>query len=90
MAEKFSVSTSAELYQALEELCQRRGQSRSQLIEKLLREHPMVRREVRRQRREQEPPPRRRDPDELHALARAARRRWTRRAQAGEVAFLDR
>lgn len=90
--EKFSVSTSSELFEALERLRRRRGQPRSDLVEMLLREHPLVRREIRAQ-RGQGPRARGkkgRASEELRALARAARRQWDKREAAGEVALLDR
>jgi hypothetical protein len=87
--ERFSISTSEELFEALETLRQQRDQQRSDLVEMLLREHPMVRREIRRARREARTK-RGRDPAELSALARSARRQWDKREAAGEVSFLDR
>lgn len=86
-SEKFSISTSRELFEALEVLSERRGQSRSDLIEMLLREHPLVEREIRTQRRGRR---RERSPEELDGLVRTARRQWEKRETAGEVAFLDR
>lgn len=91
-AKKFSISTTQELFDALEELRDRRGQGRSDIIEMLLREHPMVDQEIARRRMEQGPPgsKKERSPEELRALARTARRQWAKRQASGEVAFLDR
>ncbi len=91
-SEKFSISTSRELFEALEGLAEARGQSRSDLIEMLLREHPMVEDEIRRRRGRprQAAAKRGRSPEELAGLARAARRQWEKKEDAGEVAFLDR
>lgn len=91
-AEKFSVSTTSELFDALEALRERREEDRSSLIEILLREHPVVRREIRRQRRTETGPAtkRGRDDEEVRGLARSARRQWEKREARGEVEFLDR
>lgn len=89
MSEKFSVSTSRELFEAIEALKERRDEDRSSLIEVLLREHPMVERQIRRD-RDRTAHERSRDPEELKALARSARRQWDKREERGEVAFLDR
>ncbi len=89
-SEKFSISTSQELFEALEELCEARGEDRSSLIEMLLREHPMIQRQIRRRR---DLPSRRgqgRRFETVQALARTARRQWEKREDRGEVAFLDR
>lgn len=90
MTEKFSVSTSEELFEALEGLRERRGEDRSRLIETVLREHPMVRREIHRQRSSGLPCKGERRSEEIEALARTARRQWALREDEGEVAFLDR
>lgn len=91
-ARKLSISLSAELFEAVEALSQRREEGRSSLLEMLLREHPMIRAEVKRQRRAGSPrlASKGRDPTELAALARTARRQWEKREAAGEVAFRDR
>lgn len=91
-SEKFSVSTSQELFEALEALREDQGRDRSSLIEMLLREHPLVRGEIRRRRQRDRHPRRKRDRDdvEIDGLARAAKRQWDKREADGEVAFLDR
>lgn len=90
--QKFTISTTPELFEAIEALREERGQERSALIEMLLREHPMVEDAIRRRRGQQARPGRRRPGrrDELRALASTARRQWEKRESAGEVAFLDR
>lgn len=90
--EKFSISTTGELFDALERLRDRRGEDRSSLVEMLLREHPMVRREIQRGRRRRDSTwtKKGRDVEEIRALARSARRQWEKREGSGEVAFLDR
>lgn len=90
--QKFTISTTPELFEAIEALREARGQDRSALIEMLLREHPMVRKEIQRQRGQDTRPGRRRAGrrHELRALAGTARRQWEKRESAGEVAFLDR
>lgn len=90
--EKFSVSTSRELFDALETLRSRREEDRSSLIEMLLREHPMVRDQIQRERRKGRGPrtKRGRERTDIETLARIARRRWQEREAAGEVAFVDR
>lgn len=91
-AEKFSISTTQELFEALERLREDRDQDRSSLVEMLLREHPMIEREIQRARRRDRPTDRERgrDPEEIEALARSAKRQWEKREEDGEVAFLDR
>lgn len=90
--EKFSISTSEELFEALESLREDRDQDRSSLVEMLLREHPMVEDEIRRKRHRRKRPrtTKRRDREELDALTRTARRQWAKREETDEVAFLDR
>lgn len=85
-AEKFSISTSPELFEALEALAEDRDQDRSSLIEMLLREHPMVEDEIRRRRGRGRPRAKRgRDEKELDLLARTVRSRWQRRKAREEV-----
>lgn len=85
-AEKFSISTSPELFAALEAVADRRDQDRSSLIEMLLREHPLVEQEIRRRRGRGVPRGRRgRDERELDLLARTIRTQWERRKEQGEV-----
>lgn len=89
-SEKFSISTSPELFEALQALAERRDQDRSSLIEMLLREHPMVEAEIRRGRgRRRRPGTKRgRDEQELVLLGRVARAQWDERAERGEVEIL--
>lgn len=91
-SEKFSISTSEELFDAIERLRASRGQGRSDLLEMLLREHPMIEREIQRQRQKAAAAEtkRGRNPEEITGLARAARRQWEKKEDAGKVAFLDR
>lgn len=90
-SEKFSISTSPELFEALEALAERRDQDRSSLIEMLLREHPMVEDAIRRRRGRRRRPGTKRDRDEteLVLLGRVARAQWDQRAERGEVEILD-
>lgn len=89
-SEKFSISTSPELFEALEALAERRDQDRSSLIEMLLREHPMVEAEVRRRRQGPVPGLKKgRDLEEIWALARSARRNWRERTRSGKVRIVD-
>lgn len=83
---KLSVSLSHELADALDALADERGDDRSRLVEVLLREHPMVRRRIRRSRREDEED----DLKEAVLAGRAAARSWERRTEAGEVRVRDR
>lgn len=80
----FSITVSAELAQALEELRVRRVEERSRLIETLLRENPYVQEAVRAQRLG--PRFRKgRDAQDLTRLLRIARARWERRVKSGQV-----
>lgn len=89
---KFSISTSQELFDALEALRDRHSRDRSSLVEMLLREHPAVRHEIRRSRQQARAPEtkRGRDRETIRTLGRVAGRRWESQEASDEVAFLDR
>ncbi|MGQ0536205.1 MAG: hypothetical protein ACT4PT_09045 [Methanobacteriota archaeon] len=91
VVQKLSVSLTEEARRALDRIVAARGEERSPVLEMLVREHPLVAREIEAMRAEPRPgkvapgTTKGRDVEKLLVLAEVAAKAWERRIASGEV-----